>query len=110
MADQVRTALVNSYQPAYENVIAWLSRDLDNTDPEPVESGRYLKALITITSCCPISTTDFTAEEIHQIGLDEVERLTTEMEAVKEEVGFEGDMPAFLDAVSSGLTVLLSQH
>ncbi len=102
LADQVRTALVNSYQPAYENVIAWLSRDLDNTDPEPLgvwalpEGTDYYNQLLSY-----FTTTDLTAEEIHQIGLDEVERLTTEMEAVKEEVGFEGDMPAFLDAVSS---------
>lgn len=41
------------------------------------------------------TSTDLTAEEIHQYGMDEVKRLRSEMEKVKEEVGFEGDLQAF---------------
>ena len=40
-----------------------------------------------------------TPEEIHQLGLSEVARIRTEMEAVKAEVGFEGDLLAFFDHV-----------
>jgi uncharacterized protein (DUF885 family) len=45
------------------------------------------------------TTTNMTAEEIHALGLREVERISREMEAVKESVGFEGDLRAFLDHV-----------
>jgi uncharacterized protein (DUF885 family) len=45
------------------------------------------------------TTTNMTAEEIHALGLAEVERISREMEAVKERVGFEGDLRAFLDHV-----------
>jgi uncharacterized protein (DUF885 family) len=45
------------------------------------------------------TTTNMTAEEIHALGLQEVERISREMEAVKESVGFEGDLRAFLDHV-----------
>ncbi len=45
------------------------------------------------------TTTNLTAEEIHQIGLKEVARILSEMEAVKKEVGFEGDLKAFFDHV-----------
>uniref|UniRef100_UPI00359453CC DUF885 domain-containing protein n=1 Tax=Pricia sp. TaxID=2268138 RepID=UPI00359453CC len=45
------------------------------------------------------TTTDMTADEIHQIGLDEVARISTEMEKVKERVGFKGDLNAFFDHV-----------
>ncbi|MGB5321068.1 DUF885 domain-containing protein [Lutimonas sp.] len=45
------------------------------------------------------TTTNLSAQEIHQIGLDEVARILSEMEKVKEEVGFEGDMMAFFDHV-----------
>ena len=38
-----------------------------------------------------------TAEEIHQLGLDEVERIHTEMEAIKDEVGFEGSLQDFFE-------------
>ena len=45
------------------------------------------------------TTTDMTAEEIHQIGLDEVKRISTEMEKVKQQVGFDGTLKAFFDYV-----------
>lgn len=45
------------------------------------------------------TTTKMTADEIHQLGLSEVARITTEMEAVKEEVGFEGSLVSFFDYV-----------
>ena len=41
------------------------------------------------------TTTNLTANEIHEIGLSEVARLRSEMEAVREQVGFEGDLGAF---------------
>ena len=41
------------------------------------------------------TTTDLSAEQIHQIGLQEVERLRGEMEKIRVEVGFKGDLAAF---------------
>jgi len=43
------------------------------------------------------ATTDMTPEQIHQIGLDEVAKIKAEMLAIKEQVGFKGDLPAFND-------------
>ncbi len=42
------------------------------------------------------TTTELTAEEIHQIGLDEVARIRGEMAEVMKEVEFDGDFAAFL--------------
>ncbi|HEV2854921.1 MAG TPA: DUF885 domain-containing protein [Thermoanaerobaculia bacterium] len=42
------------------------------------------------------TTLDLTPEEIHKIGLSEVERISREMDAVMKQVGFKGDFPAFL--------------
>jgi uncharacterized protein (DUF885 family) len=42
------------------------------------------------------TTTDLTADQIHAIGLKEVERITAEMEALKAQTGFTGTMPEFL--------------
>ena len=44
----------------------------------------------------PHTTTDLPPEEIHQIGLSEVARIRGEMVAIKDEVGFEGDLAAFI--------------
>ena len=41
------------------------------------------------------TTTDKTPEEIHAIGLSEVARIKGEMEKVKAQVGFKGDLKAF---------------
>ena len=45
------------------------------------------------------TTTNMSADEIHQLGLNEVSRLLSEMEDVKSEVGFEGDIKTFFDHV-----------
>jgi uncharacterized protein (DUF885 family) len=45
------------------------------------------------------TTTDLTPDEIHQIGLDEVERIHGEMRGVMEVVGFEGDLNEFFEFV-----------
>lgn len=47
------------------------------------------------------TTTDMTADEIHQIGLDEVARIHGEMHAVMEEVGFDGDLEDFFEFVNT---------
>ncbi|TGE15169.1 DUF885 domain-containing protein [Hymenobacter elongatus] len=41
------------------------------------------------------TTTDKTPAEIYQTGLNEVKRIRTEMERVKAQAGFKGDLPAF---------------
>lgn len=43
------------------------------------------------------TTTELTPKEIHSIGKSEVARILAEMEEVKTEVGFEGDLQAFND-------------
>jgi len=42
------------------------------------------------------TTLDVTAEEVHRIGLAEVERIHGEMQEVMRKTGFAGDFPAFL--------------
>ena len=42
------------------------------------------------------TTLDLTADEIHKLGLAEVERISSEMNAVMKQVGFQGDFAAFL--------------
>lgn len=47
------------------------------------------------------TTTELGAEEIHQVGLDEVARIHREMIAIKDEVGFEGDLDAFFEHLNT---------
>ena len=43
------------------------------------------------------TTTSMTPEEIHALGLSEVKRILGEMDGVRQQVGFKGDLPAFFD-------------
>jgi len=45
------------------------------------------------------TTTDMSAEEIHELGLSEVARILSEMEKVKEQVGYKGEIKSFFDYV-----------
>jgi uncharacterized protein (DUF885 family) len=47
------------------------------------------------------TTTTMTPEEIHQLGLREVDRIHGEMEKVKNQVGFKGDLHQFADFLRS---------
>ena len=47
------------------------------------------------------TTTNMTADEIFELGKKEVARITSEMEKVKQQVGFEGDINAFYEHVKN---------
>ncbi|WP_153915503.1 DUF885 domain-containing protein [Shewanella sp. TC10] len=47
------------------------------------------------------TTTTMPVDEIHQIGLSEVKRILTEMDSVREQVKFEGDLTAFFASLGS---------
>lgn len=47
--------------------------------------------------CRKFTTTDLSPDRIHKIGLSEVKRIRGEMEAIRERVGFAGDLPAFFE-------------
>ena len=48
-----------------------------------------------------VTTTNYTPEQIHQIGLDEVRRIHGEMEAVMQRVGFKGTRDEFFAYLNS---------
>ena len=45
------------------------------------------------------TTTELTADEIHNIGLKEVAKISSEMEKIKKKVGFNGDLKSFFNHV-----------
>jgi uncharacterized protein (DUF885 family) len=48
------------------------------------------------------TTTDLTPAQIHEIGLKEVARIRGEMEGVRQQVGFKGDLKAFFKHLEQG--------
>ena len=88
-------ALVNYVQPAYTKLIDALKDQQQRATADhgvwkfPKGKEFYSLALKRNT------TTNLSAEQIHQFGLDEVARIHKEMEEIKEEVGFEGSLKDF---------------
>ncbi len=93
---EARTALVEQFKPAYDELIAFIESDMPKAavnatgvSTQPDGAAYYKYRLATQT------TTAMTAEEIHEKGLSEVARIRGEMMALKDKVGFKGDLPAF---------------
>lgn len=91
-------AALNTYfLPAYKRLIKTLeilatkANDVPGAWQLPNGNEFYLTALRNTT------TTDHTPKEIHQLGLDEVARIQTEMAQIAKHVGFKGSLPEFFD-------------
>ncbi|KPD24012.1 DUF885 domain-containing protein [Idiomarina zobellii] len=88
-------AMLESVKPAYQDLItvvegiAEQATTKDGAWKFPDGEAFYNNALQRTT------TTDLTAEEIHEVGLSEMERIHEEMRAIMEEVGFEGTLQEF---------------
>jgi uncharacterized protein (DUF885 family) len=94
--DEARAALSGPFRSAYQDLIAWQKEDRLNA-PEKTSGvgalpngGPYYRERLANQT-----TTALSADEIHTIGLAEVARLRGEMEAIRKEVGFAGDLRAF---------------
>ena len=56
------------------------------------------------------TTTNMTANEIHEIGLKEVARIHGEMSKIREKVGFKGDLQAFFKFMREDPQFYLPRH
>lgn len=97
LINDAENALVDHVQPAYKSLIEFLENQQKRATDEagvwkfPKGGEFYNNALSRVT------TTDLTAEEIHEIGLSEVARIHGEMEKIMQETGFEGSLQDFFE-------------
>jgi len=89
LLDGTKTALLTGMKPGYERLIAWLQGDLANA-PSGKEGAVTLPGgLAWYAAALKLqTTTDLTADQIHELGLKEVERITGEMDALAKTAGF----------------------
>lgn len=101
LKEQARAALVEAVKPAYADVVAWFKADLPKAAVNPAGVGtRHPDGAAYYAERVRASTTtDLAPEQIHAIGLAEVARIRGEMEALKDRVGFKGDLKAFFEYV-----------
>jgi uncharacterized protein (DUF885 family) len=83
-------------KPAYDRCAAWLKADRDHASPEAQGAGGLPNGAAYYANQLYLqTTTEMTAEEIHQLGLSEVARIRKEMEAVKARAGYGGSLEDF---------------
>jgi uncharacterized protein (DUF885 family) len=94
---KLNTALTQSVQPAYEKLIAelikqrLLSPEGDGVWRLPEGDKWYQNRLEWFT------TTTLNAEEVHQIGIENVERIHNAMRGIMQQVNFTGTLPEFFE-------------
>lgn len=103
LLDDAKQALISNLKPAYEQIIAWAEAQKDRTSTvstgigtQPNGAAYYKHRLATQT------TTDLTADEIHQIGLREIKRIRLAMHETMAELNFDGDLATFFNHVRDG--------
>ena len=95
LISSAQLAWENSTAPAYRRLLAEMKRQQANAPTQDgiwrfPEGADYYAALLR-----NYTTTDLTADQIHQIGLDNVARIHGEMRAIMAKVGFEGTLQEF---------------
>lgn len=97
LLSRARAAFDEYFAPAYTRLVAELQAEQKRTQgstgvwkmPDGDDFYQFLLSQYT--------TTDITADEVYELGLAEVARLHGEIDAIREQVGFEGDLKAFFD-------------
>ena len=97
LISKAETALTKEVKPAYQNLIVFLETQQKRANSDagawkfPKGEEFYANALKRAT------TTNLSANQIHEIGLSEVARIHAEMEKIKRKVGFKGTLQDFFE-------------
>lgn len=100
LTEAFATMITDKIIPAYQKIHDFMSTDY-------LEAGRLSSGIDAIPNGKAYyehqikyyTTTDMTADEIHQLGLSEVARISSEMEKVKNAVGYKGTLKDFFSYV-----------
>jgi uncharacterized protein (DUF885 family) len=96
LGDEATQALIEKFEPAYVVYIDWLKAEKPNADEVPrgvseLPNGEayYNHKLAGYT------TLPMTADDVHKLGLTEVARIKDEMDLIRRQLEFDGDLDEF---------------
>lgn len=97
LISRARTAVMQGVVPAYQRLLDFFVDEYfagarNSLAASSLPGGKRFYA----EQIYRYATVDMSADEIHQLGLDEVARIRAEMEAIIEAVAFDGDFAAFI--------------
>ena len=100
LKEKYKIVVLNKIIPAYQKLYDFMSNEYllegrDSSGIDAIDNGLdYYDYSIRL-----YTTTDMTADEIHNLGLNEVARISKEMMIIKNKVGFEGNLKSFFNHV-----------
>jgi len=105
-AEEDRSRIETAYREHISNVLSpayaklhdyirdeYMQHTRDSIGQRDLPGGEEYYAFMVRES----TTTDYTPEQVHEIGKREAQRIFAEMKRVKDEIGFDGDMQAFFE-------------
>jgi uncharacterized protein (DUF885 family) len=93
---RVESLIASRVNPALESLATYVSGDYARKAPASVGLGQYTGGKAYYRRLVKLHTTlDVTPEEVHEIGLAEVERLNRELDEVRAAAGFVGNLSEF---------------
>ncbi|CDF79375.1 conserved hypothetical protein (DUF885) [Formosa agariphila KMM 3901] len=96
------SVIQEAFIPAYQNLLTWLESEIENAEATPTGVSRHENGKDFYNYQLKVFTTsNLTADQVHEKGLEEVARIREEMLAIKDKVGFDGDLNAFFKFVDS---------
>ena len=96
LRNQTAAALEDSLLPAYQDLIGWLQADLPNAAADATGAAALPNGAAYYNYClADYTTTDVSADEIHELGLVEVARIRGEMKALIRALDFNGTLEEF---------------
>ena len=88
--------MVTDFAPAYAQLISYIETDLQPKSTNDAGVWKMKDGVDFYNYCLRHeTTTDMTAQQIHDLGLQEVGRIHNEMKEIMQKVNFKGDMQAF---------------
>ncbi|WP_152363430.1 DUF885 domain-containing protein [Microlunatus speluncae] len=96
LRDEAVIVVRDQVQPAFRTLLAFLTEEYLPNLPEAIAAVDLAGRDFYLAQLREFTTLELTPEEIHAIGLREVDLLRTEMRAIAEETGFDGDVDALL--------------
>src|SRR5437764_1226123 len=91
-----REAIANRINPALDRLIAVFGPEYEAAAPSAVGLSQYPGGAAAYRHLMRLETSvDLSPEEVHQLGLGEVARLETDLDAIRVAVGFHGTLAEF---------------
>jgi uncharacterized protein (DUF885 family) len=102
LAAEARKVISDADLPAFKKLLDFIRAEyipasFDAVGAWQIPNGNQAYAYFARTE----TTTQYTPEQIHQIGIKEVERIRAQMEGIKQKAGFNGSMSEFFTYLRS---------